>query len=69
MSDNKFKGDSSTYRTFVTDLMIAIRRLDGMLAKTLKYMLTDRESDSASSGVSEKVWSATIHGGVWRRNV
>ena len=64
MREHKFKGDSSTYRKFVTDLMIAIGRLDGMLAKALKYMLTDRKADSASTGVAEKIWSATIHGGV-----
>ena len=52
------------YRTFVTDLLLAIGRLDGRLAKNLEHMLSSKKVEAASVGVSEKVWSVLTHGGV-----
>ena len=44
--------------------MVAIGRLDGRLAKNLKYMLCDKRAEIASAGVTEKSWSVLLHGGV-----
>ena len=57
MQDSKCKGDSSNYRTFITDLLVAVGRLDGRLAKNLKNMLSNKTVEVASIGVSEKSWS------------
>ena len=64
MQDNKFKGNTTDYRTFVTDLLVAIGRLDGRLAKNLKHMLSSRKVESASVGISEKQWDVIVQGGV-----
>ena len=57
ISANKYKGDTLTHRTFITDMLIAIGRLDGKLAKNLKYLLTDKRAELAGAGVAEKDWS------------
>ena len=35
-----YRGDVTKHRTFVTELLIAIGRLDGRLAKSLKHIMT-----------------------------
>ena len=56
-----YNGDHATHRTFVTDMVVAVARLDGRLARALRKILMEPDENMK---MDEKEWEAVRDGGV-----
>ena len=58
-----YNGDNTTHRTYVTDMVVAVARLDGRLARALRTILMEPDGNMK---MDEKEWEAVRDGGsIW----
>ena len=55
-----YHGDNATHRTYVTDVVVAVARLDGRLARALRKILMEPDENMK---MDEKEWEAVRDGG------